>query len=221
MAIIELRKYGISAVFLDGYMPAFSELKKIDWDYAAEHKLYKAQWARDHFNRIRKHLEPEAKRQSAIIESAIYAKLQRFTRLGYCPYTNRSERPCEQWFHPSKGADAMKYSFAPLPYISPEEAANIFYADAENDLLNGKGEYACVISVVDRRPEIGCSVFKECNENWMNFLKFEPKRKQDHSNYKTIKQTLMNIFIEHLIMEEHKYFDDRQLQRFFHPEWFH
>lgn len=214
MVIIEVRKYGISGVFLDGYMPNFSELKKIDWDYALEHKLYIAPWMRDRFNKIRKHLEPEARNQSAIIRSAIYARLIDATRLGFCLYTNRSKRPCDQWFHPSKGPDAMKYHYASHLNVSPQVASNIFYADAEVEKMKGKGEYASVIIVVDRRPKTGCQVFKKCDENWMDFLKFEPKIKKDYSNFEIINRSIKNILIDHMIMMEHKYFDDRRLRDF-------
>jgi len=109
----------------------------------------------------------------------------------------------------------MKYSFASHLGMSPEVAYYIFNADEEADLSKGKGEYASLTIVVDRRPETGCHVFGDCNKNWMDFLKFEPKKRKDHSNFEAFKAATKKILIDHLKMKENHYFDDRRLSNFF------
>jgi len=214
MVQIEVNKYGISGVFLDGYMPDFSELKKIDWDYALEHRLYKAPWMRERFNKIRKHLEPGARNQSAIIRSAIYGNLVENVRFGFCPYRKIGKWPCSQWFHPSKGPDATKYSYAVSLNMSPAEAYNIFNADDETD-IEEKREYSSVIIVVDRRPKTGCHVFKDCNRNWMDFLKYESKKRKHYSNFEIFNSSVKIILKLCLRSSDSGYFDDQRLRLFF------
>ena len=218
MAYVEVKKFGISGIMLDGHMPDFSELKKIDWDYTTEHKLSilpKIPPWQVRFEKYRKHLELDARNQPAIIRSTIYGKLIELFKRSYCPYMKRYTWPCKSWFNPSKGPDAMKYSFASHLGISPEEAYDIFNADAEADLSKGKGEYASLITVVDRRPETGCRIFRLCDRNWMDFLKFEPKKRKEHSDFETYKAAAKKVLIDHVVMMESHYFDDRRLSDFF------
>ncbi len=215
MAYIEARKYGISGVFIDGYMPVFSELRKVDWDRALEQTFYKFPWRRDQFSKIRKHLEPGSRDYGPFVRSAIYAKLIDNVRLGFCQYTSRPKWPCDHWFHPSKGLMGIKYCFSANLNMNPDEVDAIFHADAETERAKGKGEYACNLIVIDRRPDTGCRVFKECNYHWMESLKFEPKRKKDHSNFRNVKKLAMQLLIESMIMMDSEYFEDHRLRDYF------
>lgn len=187
---------GIKGIFVDGFMPDISFLRKIDWEWAKKEKIdidpgwqfYLSTPAVLHyFDEIKKlYLEPDSpKEPSPSIYRRLYKHLIYDTRQKFCRDKTGLQKHCTHYtFSPSELKSIMYKS----------KYRDKIFREIDHNLAKGKINYLIHATATGFNFNKQCDHIYNCIQNWIDFLGFQLKPERDYVYFDEFRKGMENFF---------------------------
>jgi hypothetical protein len=206
MARIEVEYIGLKGILTDGYFPpSFSYYKNIDWKAVNKEKFPLSIEAQRDFkeNIYRRFMTPGVKPPKAGPRSNLYRKMESMLEDRFCQY---NKEPCAQFQFPVIGVHRMGLIIAETEKRNRDKVIPAFSREIEHDLAAGKDTYVFHIAFLDLNPDNYCPAFEGCSNNWMDFMGFQIKKKEDYVDFEAYKNAA-EILLKEDIELNYSWFD--------------
>jgi len=192
-------KRGIRAVLVDGYMPNFSYLKKMDWNGEMQNSLSDHPDDKYNFRRnvYNKYLNPEKEKPTDKIQSNIHREIADSVKKRFCPY---GQARCVQRILPARGTKQIEgiISYETKKRVR-DKILPAFTKEIDSDLGKGNENYSFTFMFYDLNEDNHCPITGECTDNWMKVINFKEKGEdgyEDFHGYKKAAEKLLKHYID-------------------------